>query len=121
MRHWAQWRRRLDPWKDSTKEAWSQKSRTERNKIKKLILEKGANVLVVLPFERKSRRDPHNYVGTNVKTIIDALTIKTDRKTGKVVWDGAWPDDTPEWVTVLEPELVVGETQVKVYLIPRED
>jgi hypothetical protein len=117
MRHWAQWRRRLDPWKDATKAAWLASSAKDRKKIKDV----GVNVLVELPFERKSRRDPHNYVGTNVKTIIDALTTKVDTKSDTITWDGAWPDDTPEWVTVLEPVLTIGTDVARVHLIPRED
>ncbi len=111
MSHWAQWRRRLDPWKDATVAAWEKAPSKDR----KAIRDVGVNVLVELPFKSKSRRDPHNYVGTNIKTIIDALTTKP--KTGFV---GAWQDDTPEWVTVLEPECVVGSTTVRVHLIPRE-
>lgn len=115
MRHWAQWRRRLDPWKDATKEAWV----LLPEKDKQAIRDVGVNVLVELPFPRKSRRDPHNYVGTNVKTIIDALTTKVDKKDDSLSWNGAWPDDTPEWVTVLEPELTIGTDVARVHLIPR--
>lgn len=115
MRHWAQWRRRLDPWKEATKKAWL----TVPEADKQAIRDVGVNVLVELPFPRNSRRDPHNYVGTNVKTIIDALTTKVDKKDDSLSWNGAWPDDTPEWVTVLEPELTIGTDVARVHLIPR--
>lgn len=54
-------------------------------------------VHVSIPFGVNRRRDPHNYCGTVVKAIIDGLVL-----------GGAWPDDTPEYVTHLEPELRVG-------------
>ena len=54
-------------------------------------------VTMRVPFDRNAaRRDPHNYVGTLVKWTIDGL-----------VKGGVWPDDTPEFVRVMEPELVV--------------
>jgi hypothetical protein len=66
-------------------------------------------VRVTIPFTQHRRRDPHNYVGTVVKWIIDGL-----------VYAGAWPDDTPEWVEVLEPVLVKDpELMVKVEIEPR--
>lgn len=55
-----------------------------------------ATVWVHLPFTTARRRDPHNFVPC-VKAIVDGL-----------VDAGVWPDDTPEWVRVMEPELVVG-------------
>lgn len=51
-------------------------------------------VQLVLPVKDGRRRDPHNYVGTVVKAVVDGL-----------VDAGLWPDDTPAWVSVLEPEL----------------
>lgn len=66
-------------------------------------------VQVTLPFRDRRRRDPHNYVGTVVKSIIDGL-----------VDAGVWPDDTPEYVSVLEPVIEVGpQAQVVVRIIPR--
>lgn len=67
-----------------------------------------SNVRVSIPFTTTRRRDPHNYVGTVVKAVIDGLVL------AKV-----WPDDNPEWVTVLEPELVVGSGEVVVTIEPR--
>lgn len=65
-------------------------------------------VSVALPVKDKRRRDPHNYFAT-VKPIVDGL-----------VDAGLWPDDTPEWVTTVEPTLVPGATSVVVTLTPRE-
>lgn len=117
MRHWAQWRRRLDPWHEATQWAWKLIPQEQRV----LVVDKGVNVLVELPFKTNARRDPHNYVGTNIKSIVDALTTKVDRTTKQVTWAGAWPDDTPEWVTVIEPAIRVGTDLVRVHLITRED
>ena len=55
-----------------------------------------STVQVRLPFETKRERDGHNYTGTVVKAIVDGL-----------VNGGLWPTDTPEWVTVADPELYV--------------
>jgi hypothetical protein len=53
-------------------------------------------VCVTIGFHTNRRRDPHNYVGTIVKSIIDGLVMAD-----------VWPDDNPEWVVVVEPKLVV--------------
>jgi crossover junction endodeoxyribonuclease RusA len=69
-----------------------------------------STVQVTIPFLRGGRRDPHNYFAT-VKPIIDGL-----------VDAGLWPDDTPEWVTTVEPELVVDpEMVVTVTITSRSD
>jgi crossover junction endodeoxyribonuclease RusA len=52
-------------------------------------------VQVEIPVVGTARRDPHNYFAT-VKPIVDGL-----------VDAGAWPDDTPEHVTTVEPTLRV--------------
>lgn len=65
-------------------------------------------VTVELPVPDKRRRDPHNYIAT-VKPIIDGL-----------VDAGLWPDDTPEWVTVAEPRLIVRRDHlVRILIDPR--
>jgi hypothetical protein len=56
-----------------------------------------SEVTVILPFRTAHRRDPHNYVGTVVKSIVDGL-----------VTAGVWPDDNPEYVTVAEPVCYVA-------------
>lgn len=92
--HWAARRRLLEPWKDA---AWA----TARNALIRGLLpwptnSRAITVQVILPFRSRQRRDAHNYTGTNVKAVVDGL-----------VRAGIVPDDTPEWVTVLDPELVV--------------
>lgn len=54
------------------------------------------DVKLDLGFRQNRRRDPHNYVGTVTKWVIDGL-----------VRAGLWPDDNPEWVTVHQPVLTV--------------
>ena len=77
--------------------------------IQPRVIPDPSTVEVFIPFTTNRRRDPHNYVGTVVKWIIDGL-----------VYAGAWPDDTPEWVTVLEPVLVkYPDLLVKVEIKPR--
>ena len=50
-------------------------------------------VVLSLPFRRNSeRRDPHNFTGTVVKSVIDGLTDA-----------GLWPDDIPEYVVTGDP------------------
>lgn len=66
-----------------------------------------STVQVTIPFATNRRRDPHNYTGTVVKWIVDGL-----------VRAGIWPDDTPEYVTVLDSLLVVGD-EVIVSIQPR--
>lgn len=65
-------------------------------------------IMVTLTFPTQRRRDPHNYVGTVCKAIVDGL-----------VHAGVFPDDTAEWVTVTEPVLRVGEPWVAVQIEDR--
>lgn len=62
------------------------------------VLEGKWEITMKIPFDRNARRDPHNYIGTLVKWTIDGL-----------VKAGTWPDDTPQYVSVREPELIVGK------------
>lgn len=48
-------------------------------------------VRVTFPVTQNRRRDPHNAIAT-VKPIVDGF-----------VDAGVWPDDTDEWVIVLDP------------------
>lgn len=65
-------------------------------------------VTVELPVPDNRRRDPHNYIAT-VKPIIDGL-----------VDAGLWPDDTPEWVSVAEPRLIVRrDGLVRIVITPK--
>ena len=67
-------------------------------------------VHVELPFDRAARRDPSNYLPP-VKAIVDGL----------VEPGGLWPDDTPDYVSVSEPDLVIGSGLVVVRLTPEPD
>lgn len=58
-------------------------------------------VTATIPFDVARRRDPHNYSGTVLKSIVDGLVLA-----------GCWPDDTPEFVRTLEPLLTVGRLVV---------
>ncbi len=106
--HWAAKRRELEPWRDGVMLAWKT-ARPLWHKVK----DRKVRIELELPFPDKRRRDPHNYVVV-LKALIDALT--TQRETvGKhtvIVWDGCWPDDTPEWVETTEPILVIGDEVV---------
>lgn len=64
-------------------------------------------VEIAIPFARNARRDPMNYVGTVLKAVIDGL-----------VDAGCWPDDTPEFVTITQPLLEIGE-DATIRLTPR--
>jgi crossover junction endodeoxyribonuclease RusA len=71
-------------------------------------------VQIGLPVVGTRRRDPHNYFPT-VKHIVDGL-----------VDAGLWPDDTPTYVTTVEPTLVpharsTSRLPVTVRITPRGD
>ena len=68
-----------------------------------------AEVHTVIPFPVHRRRDPINYART-VKAIVDGLVLA-----------GAWPDDTPDYVTQHIPTLVeVGKQLVVVRVSARD-
>lgn len=95
--HFAARRRLLDPWEDA---AWAT-ARNARFAMAREVRQVQwtpvpVTVQVVLPFHTRARRDAHNYTGTNVKAVVDGL-----------VRAGIVPDDTPEWVTVLDPEFAI--------------
>jgi hypothetical protein len=97
--------RRLEPWRELTHYAWVQ------CREKKLVKAKPCLFQIHLPFTDVRRRDPHNYSSTVQKAVIDALVDKYEKApTGETVrvWEGCWPDDTPEWVKTLEPILYKG-------------
>ena len=66
-------------------------------------------VRVSLPVPDRRRRDPSNYVGTVVKALVDGL-----------VDAGLWQDDTPDFVEIVQPLLIVGAQCVTVDLFPLE-
>lgn len=99
--HWAKKRLRLAPWKELVRDAYREATKGTTGVPVK--------ILVWLPFERKARRDAHNYTSTMVKMIVDIL-----------VAEGLVPDDTPEWVRVEDPELVIDpQLRVHVEVFPR--
>lgn len=65
-------------------------------------------VQLIVPVRDRRRRDPHNYFAT-VKPVVDGLVLA-----------GVWPDDTPEWVSTIEPALAVAASLVAVVLEVRE-
>lgn len=89
--HWAKRRRILEPWGDL---AWvhARNYRT-RNGYTPVPVE----IQPAYQFRNARRRDAHNYTGTVTKAIVDGL-----------VRAGLVPDDTPEWVTVLDPILTLN-------------
>lgn len=93
--HYRARARLLDPWKDA---AWALAHNWDvrRRRARTLWTPVPITVQVVLPFRQANRRDAHNYTGTNVKAVVDGL-----------VRAGIVPDDTPEWVTVLDPEFLI--------------
>jgi crossover junction endodeoxyribonuclease RusA len=82
--HWREERRRARRWRSAAATA-------ARDQIGHQV--GPAVVHITLPVFRNLRRDPHNYFPT-VKPIVDGL-----------VDAGLWPDDTPQWVTTIEPTL----------------
>lgn len=101
--HYRARARLLDPWKDVAwalaRNALIQEAARRREMYKNAAwraVPAPITVQVVLPFRQANRRDAHNYTGTNVKAVVDGL-----------VRAGIVPDDTPEWVTVLDPEFVI--------------
>jgi hypothetical protein len=69
-----------------------------------------AEVHVTIPFQKRRARDPINYART-VKHIVDGLVLA-----------GAWPDDTPDYVTQHIPTLVESHhLPVLVRISPRKD
>jgi hypothetical protein len=84
--------KKLKAWRDAAFYAWKE----QRFGRVGAVLGQPCIVQVHIGFRQHRRRDPHNYVGTIVKSIVDGLVLA-----------GVWPDDTPEWVQVAEPKLVV--------------
>ena len=88
--HWAQSGALRSTWREGTAKA----ARGLRPKPGRWYIQ------VSLPFRRDSeRRDPHNFTGTVVKSIIDGLGPPTDESPGA----GLWPDDIPEYVVMGDP------------------
>lgn len=100
--HWAQRRKRLHPWRQAALLAW-------RTQVDDWALSP-VSISVTIPFDRGARRDAHNYTSTVVKSIVDGL-----------IEAGLCPDDTPEWVQVNDPTLVVDpNAEVLITIIAQE-
>lgn len=94
--HWAARYRRLRDWSDCTIAAYKNADPKEIKALK----DKRILVEVTIAFARNARRDPHNYVGTVVKSIVDAL-----------VTAGLVPDDVTQYIKVAEPVLIVDKEE----------
>lgn len=87
--HWSVQRRQAKTWRRAA--AWAAITQLGTSPDARM---RGASIVsITLPVQGAHKRDPHNYFPT-VKHIIDGL-----------VDAGIWPDDTPEWVTTIEPRL----------------
>lgn len=64
-----------------------------------------SEVFTSLPVPDRRRRDPINFAAT-VKRVIDGITNA-----------GAWPDDTPDWVTQHVPHLRVTKDNLVIITI----
>ena len=112
--HWAARNRLLHPWRDATR--ISATATPERRRIVERLRTQPQPITVdvALPFRDRRRRDPHNYVGTNVKAVVDGLVLA-----------GVIPDDNPEWATIREPSTTIQPdrrlaARVRVTITPRE-
>ena len=99
--HWAARRRRTNPWRDLAVYMARQALRGYQSQHGRRWEEVPVTITMTLAFRRAARRDPHNYVGTNVKAFVDGL-----------VTGGLIPDDSPEWATILEPVLDIQSKPV---------
>lgn len=103
-RHWAAIRDRLEPWRTAAEVA--ARAAKAEGAVPVGIPLRVRVTIPVAPMAR--RRDPHNYVGTVVKSVVDGMVAA-----------GIWPDDNERWVEVLEPRLDPGGAVVRVVLLPR--
>jgi len=87
--HWSVRHRRTRAWRDAT--CWA--ALEQLGSTPSARARPACFVAVVLPVPDLQRRDPSNLALTQ-KAIVDGL-----------VKAGVWPDDTPEWVTTVEPVL----------------
>lgn len=90
--HWAARSRALKVWGLCVREAWQH--------LDVIVEPKPVTVQVTLEFTSNRRRDAHNYTGTVVKTIIDSLV-----RDCKLI-----PDDTPQWLTVLDSKISIVDS-----------
>jgi len=90
-KHWAKRRSATRPWLEK---AWAV---ALEEKLPQKVNARSARVRLVIPFRTRQQRDPSNYIGTVCKATVDGL-----------VYARVWPNDSPDYVEVLEPECVLG-------------
>ena len=97
--HWAERNKRLHPWRDEF--CWLAKG--HRKAIQAMKKPVAMQLTIRYPVAR--RRDNHNTVGTVCKAVCDGIVMA-----------GALDDDSTEYVTMLEPILLVDKTSQAVTL-----
>lgn len=100
--HWSARNKRLHPWRDEF--CWLAKG--HRTAIQAMAKPVTMQLTIRYPIVR--RRDAHNTVGTCAKAACDGIVLA-----------GALPDDTPEYVTMLDPILLVDRESQAVTLTIR--
>jgi hypothetical protein len=90
-RHWRSTHDAKVTWRDTV--CWLAKEQ----RLAARVAGRPCVIRFTIPVPDRRHRDPHNYVGSVVKWAIDGLVLA-----------GCWPSDRPEFVSVLEPRLVVG-------------
>lgn len=117
--HWAELQATLAPWRLAARLAL-QTVWVSRKADWDEVRGKPCDLQMVLGFETRHRRDPHNYHRL-IKAIVDELHDSHYRKVGgssrghpaKMIHlpraYALWPDDTDAWVHVAAPRLVYGE------------
>ena len=97
--HWAAKRSRLAPWRDIANVV----TRQARAAVRPGPGQPDwrcpffpVTIHLALQFREVRTRDPHNYVGTVVKAVVDGVKL-----------GGLIPDDSQEWATVLEPTIAI--------------
>ena len=96
--HWAARAKRIKAWREAARLA----------AVEARVGVLGHSLIELhLPFDRGARRDPMNYVGTCLKAAVDGL-----------VDAGLWPDDTPDYVSITQPVLVVRGDAVYLRITP---
>lgn len=99
---------RITPWKEAWEQAAFYAWKEARSyDVFSALTATPCNVKLDLGFRANRKRDPHNYVSTVTKWVIDGL-----------VYAGMWPDDNPEYVTVYEPILSVHKGLAKTAPLP---
>lgn len=92
--HWAARRRHNADWRMAIRVAYIKATQDVDLAIGPVDLE------FTFTFPKNARRDPHNYIA-QVKPLIDELVLLD-----------LVPDDTAEWVTVVEPKLRIDDDNI---------